>query len=78
MRDSLCNGRELRGKTAETSTEAAPYFAKARDVYKTLVQKIDADPTFAPSPDSRVAVLLKVCEILRYESDNESKYTFFG
>lgn len=70
----LTIGRELRGKTAETSTEAAPYFAKARDVYKKLVQKIDADPTFAPSPDSRVAVLLKVCEILRYEEKYSTAY----
>ena len=70
----LTIGRELRGKTAETSTEAAPYFVKARDVYKTLVQKIDADPTFAPSPDSRVAVLLKVCEILRYEEKYSTAY----
>lgn len=70
----LTIGRELRGKTAEASTDAAPYFVKARDVYKTLVRKIDADPTFAPSPDSRVAVLLKVCEILRYEEKYSTAY----
>ena len=74
----LALGRELRGKTAEEWADAAPYFAKARDVYKTLVQKIDADPTFAPSPDSRVAVLLKVCEILRYEGKYSTAYKNLG
>lgn len=63
----LAIGKELLGKDGAMTPEAAPYFAKARDACKKIVANIDADTEYAPAKDSRVAVLLKVCEILRYE-----------
>ena len=63
----LSIGKELLGKDGASTPESEDYFAKAIAVCKKLVASIDANPSFAPSADSKTSTLLKVCEILRYQ-----------
>ncbi len=62
----LSLGRGLSGKTLSApSKEAIVYFAEAGKTYQTILRKIDADANFAPTPNARLAVELKIVECLR-------------
>jgi len=70
----LAIGKGFLDKNGRATPESAPSFAKARQICKKLVDNINADPNFAPSPDASLAVLLKVCEIMRYEGKYQTAY----
>ena len=70
----LTIGKGLLDKNGLPTAESAPYFAKARDLCRKLIENIKANPDYAPSEDAATATLLKVCEILRYEGKYQTAY----
>lgn len=70
----LTIGKGLLDKKGLLTAEAAPYFAKARDLCRKLIENIKADPDYAPSEEATTATLLKVCEIMRYEGKYQTAY----
>lgn len=70
----LALGKGTLDKKGRLTAEAAPYFAKARDLCRKLIENIKSNPDYAPSDDATTATLLKVCEILRYEGKYQTAY----
>ena len=70
----LTIGKGLLDKNGAPTAESAPYFAKARELCRKLIENIKANPDYAPSGDAATATLLKVCEILRYEGKYQTAY----
>lgn len=61
----LALGRGLTGVSSDPPREALAYFSIAGKTYQTILKKIAEDPAFAPTPQTKLAVDVKIVECLR-------------
>ncbi len=61
----LALGNGLKSSMSDPSKEALGYFSVAGKTYQTILKKIDADPSFAPGANARLAINVKMVECLR-------------
>ena len=61
----LALGRGLTGVSSDPPRKALAYFSIAGKTYQTILKKIAADPAFAPTPQTKLAVDVKIVECLR-------------
>ncbi|MBQ7110958.1 MAG: hypothetical protein IJO06_07040 [Thermoguttaceae bacterium] len=74
----LSLGRGLAGTLGDPPPEAVAYFAEAGRAYQTILRRIAADPNFAPTPNARFAVSMKVVECLRGAGAYEKAFSQLG
>lgn len=69
-------GKGKLGKDGAPTPEADARFAKALALCRQIVANVDdaSKPDYAPSGTAKIAVMLKVCEILRYEGKYDAAY----
>ena len=71
-------GRGLAGTLGDPPPEAVAYFAEAGRAYQTILRRIAADADFAPTPNARFTVSMKVVECLRGAGAYEKAFAQLG
>ena len=74
----LSLGRGLAGTLGDPPPEAVAYFAEAGRAYQTILRRIAADADFAPTPNARFTVSMKIVECLRGAGAYEKAFSQLG
>ena len=74
----LSLGRGLAGTLGDPPPEAVKYFAESGRAYQTILRRIAADANFAPTPNARFTVSMKVVECLRGAGAYEKAFAQLG
>ena len=74
----LSLARGLAGTLGDPPPEAVAYFAEAGRAYQTILRRIAADADFAPTPNARFTVSMKIVECLRGAGAYEKAFAQLG